>query len=222
MRKYDFIRFGQCVQWEDDITGICRTMQVCCPLPNPITDNVKIQLIPSDSDNYAEEESISYSASACELFPLSTPYNDRYWCALQTAMTVGADRTVLSEMLRKSNLTFEECLLYMQYSNSYSGKWYAIVDSVFPEESKYYSHIETITWNEKKYATKKLTIFKDTIDEKEVIISVIELEHKLIDRRNDIPISNEAKKMDADIYFYLREKEINLPDDEIIAIVESA
>ena len=31
MKKYDFIRFGGCVQWVNDSEGTCLTMQVCTP-----------------------------------------------------------------------------------------------------------------------------------------------------------------------------------------------
>lgn len=35
MKKYDFIRFGGCVQWVNDSEGTCLTMQVCTP-PYPL------------------------------------------------------------------------------------------------------------------------------------------------------------------------------------------
>lgn len=41
MKKYDFIRFGGCVQWVNDSEGTCLTMQVCTP-PYPINDNTKL------------------------------------------------------------------------------------------------------------------------------------------------------------------------------------
>ena len=70
--------------------------------------------------------------------------------------------------------------------------------------------------------SKTLTIFKGTKDEQEATISVTKLSHELIDDKTDIPVSDEAESLDEDIYFYLEEKEINLPDDDIIAIVEQA
>lgn len=222
MRTYNFIKFGEQVQWMDDTTNTCRIMQVCCPIPAPITDNSKIQIVSADDSDHVEEENNSYSVSASELFPLLTPYNNGYWNALQTALAAGADTTILSTMLRNSNLTFEECLLYMQYCNTYDDKLYSIVDSLFPEESKFFSHIQVITWNGQSYPSKTLTIFKGTKDEQEATISVTKLSHELIDDKTDIPVSDEAESLDGDIYFYLEEKEINLPDDDIIAIVEQA
>lgn len=224
MRTYNFIKFGEHVLWMNDTTDTCRTMQVCCPLPNPITDNSKIELIPADdsSDYIEEEESKSYSVSASELFPLLTSYNNGYWNAFQTALTVGADTTILSAMLRNSSLTFEKCLLYMQYSSTYDNKLYSIVDSLFPEESKFFSHIQTISWNGKNYPSKTLTIFKGTNDEQEVTVSITQLSHELIDNKTSVPVSDEAESLDGEIYFYLEEKEIHLSDDDIIAIVEQA
>ncbi len=219
MKKYDFIRFGGLVQWKNDITDTCRIMQVCCPPPNPITGNTEIKLIPTDDSANTEEESKSYSVSAKELSPQITPFNYGYWCALQTAIRAGADTNVSIEILRDTRLTFEECLFYMQYSNSYTDKLYSIIDLLFPEESKHYSHIQTITWNEREYPTKKLTIFKNTKEEQEVTVSVTKLGHLLID--NEAPISDEAEELDSCIFFYLLDQEINLPDEDIIEILES-
>ena len=73
MKKYDFIRFGGCVQWVNDSEGTCLTMQVCTP-PYPINDNTKIALILSNVNDFIDETGQSYSVNASELIPLLTPY----------------------------------------------------------------------------------------------------------------------------------------------------
>lgn len=116
MRKFDFIRFGECVQWKDNLTNTYRTMQVCTPFKQPVNGKTIINLITFDERNEDENICNSYSVQAEKLIPVTTPFSEGYWYALQAALKAGADTPVISAMLRTANLTYEECLLHIQYS----------------------------------------------------------------------------------------------------------
>ena len=221
MRNYDFIKFGECVQWKSDADDTCRTMQVCTPPHLAISDHTKINLIPSDK-NEEEEVCTSYSVSAYELFPILSPFNEGYWHALQTAVSAGADSSVASTMLRNSNLTYEECLLLMQHIPSSKEQLFPIVSSLFPKESKSVSIVFKINWQGKDYPAKDFLLFKGTKEEEEVTVSTSGLGTELIDEESGLPISDEAEMLDNDIYYYMSEEELmNLSDEEIIATLES-
>lgn len=59
-------------------------------------------------------------------------------------------------------------------------------------------------------------------EEQEVLVSVTELSSKLINSETGCPESEAAEELDNTIYYYLTEDEIRLPDQNIIALVESA
>lgn len=222
MRKFDFIRFGECVQWKDNLTNTYRTMQVCTPFKQPVNGKTIITLIPFDERNEDENICNSYSVQAEELIPVTTPFSEGYWYALQAAFEAGADTPVISAMLRTANLTYEECLLHIQYSDTYKDELRTIVISLFPEESKTTSPIFQITWNGKEYPAKSLTIFKGTEKEEAVTVSVLNLQRELINEKTGANISVDAEELDGEIYFYLSNEEMNLSDIEIITIVEKA
>lgn len=222
MRKFDFIRFGECVQWKDNLTSTYRTMQICTPFKQPANGKTIINLIPFDERDKDENISNSYSVQAEELIPVTTPFSEGYWYALQAALAAGADTPIISAMLRTANLTYEECLLHIQYSNTHKDELRTIVISLFPEESEATSPIFQITWNGKEYPAKSLTIFKGTEKEEAVTVSVLNLQSELINEKTGANISVDAEKLDGEIYFYLSNEEMNLSDIEIIAIAEKA
>lgn len=224
MRNYDFIKFGECVRWKDNINDTCRTMQVCNPPKYPIDDHTRISLITTE-ENEVEEIASSYSVCAYELFPVLRPFDEGYWHALQMALSAGADSTIVGAMLRSSNLTYEECLLLMQHTPSPSSKeqLFPIISSVFPGKLKFISLAFDITWEGKNYPAKDFILFKGTKEEEEVTVSTSELNMKLIDEEDGLPTSDEAEILDNDIYYYMSEEELmNLTDEEIITILENA
>lgn len=69
------------------------------------------------------------------------------------------------------------------------------------------------------YPTKSVTIFKDTSEEEEVIVSVERLSQHLLDDICNY-CTREAETVDEQIYFYLDEVTFNLPDKYIIEYLE--
>lgn len=217
MNKYQFIKFGECVQWMDNNTNRYRTMQVSTPTPFPINDDTQINLIPAYESDCNDEECKSYSVKANELIPLITPFHKGYWCALQAALKNNAGTDIVSAMIQSSNFTYEECILMLQNTDTFKDKLEQIINTLYPEESNQ----SLITWNGKDYPSKRFILFKGTNDEQEVTVSVVELGNELIDDETGLPISDEAEELDNSIYYYLDEGEINLSDTEIIEIVEN-
>jgi hypothetical protein len=218
MKKYDFIRFGGCVQWVNDSEGTCLTMQVCTP-PYPINDNTKIALILSNVNDFIDETGQSYSVNASELIPLLTPYHYGYWNALQQAFANEANPATIKAMIQNSKFTYAEWLLLMQNSNSCIPRLKQTINMLFPEESE---QSLVISWNDQEYPAKYLTIFKGKREEVKVLVTVVELQNKLIDNGSSIYSSKEAEALDNTIYYYLSEEEMKLADDEIIKILEEA
>lgn len=214
MNKFDFIRFGVLVQWVHDSTGAYREMQVCIPPKEPISDNTKIGLIPTDEDKYEETPS-SYTVKAAELFPCLEPFQEGYWKAIQEAEKSGADEEVLLAMLKSMSVGMTECIYLMLQSDYY--KLYPILSHLFPEMEDVF---QVITWENRDYPARRLTIFKGTNDEREILVSVTRLEDKLIDSEAGAPVSDEAEEVDGDIYYYLTDEEMRLPDKSIAMIVE--
>lgn len=219
MNKYEFIKFGECLQWKDVTTGSCRKMQVCISPNLPINDETLIDLIPSDEE---DEGPSSYSVKACELIPILTEFNRGYWCALQDAISNGADTTVINSMLKCAGFTYDECMRHIEASDFYKDKLLPVIKSMFPEESKHFAEIEMITWNDRQYPSKSLTIFKGDKHEQEATVSIEELQFELLDEVECTPVSDEAEELDDQIYYYLSKEEFELPDDEIVEILENA
>lgn len=219
MKKYDFIRFGGCVQWVNDSECTCLTMQVCAPPPHPINDNTKITLILSDGNSFIDEICQSYSVNASELIPLLTPYHYGYCNALQEAFANEANPATIKAMIQNSGFTYAEWMLLMQNSNSCIPRLKEAINMLFPEESE---QPLVISWNDQEYPAKYLTIFKGKREEQKVLVTVVELQNKLIDNGSSIYSSKEAEALDNTIYYYLSEEEMKLADDEIIMILEEA
>lgn len=219
MKKYDFIRFGECVQWVNDSEGTSLTMQVCTPPPYPINDNTKIALILVNVNGFIDETYQSYSVNASELIPLLTPYHYGYLNALQEAFANEANPATIKAMIQNSEFAYAEWLLLMQNSNSCIPRLKQMINMLFLEESE---QSLVISWNAQEYPAKFLTIFKGKREEIKVLATVVELQNKLIDNGSSIYSSKEAEYLDNTIHYYLSEEEMKLTDDEIIKILEGA
>lgn len=216
MSRYDFIRFGGYVQWADDSTDTLRKMQVCLPVKAPVSADTLIELISTDEDN-PEEVGVSYSVRAAELLPWLDLSSNGYWQAMMAAETNGAGMNVLSAMLKESQLCLMESIYLMLQNDAY--RLFSVLCHNFPEVEDMF---QTITWENREYLARKLTIFRGTHDEEDVLVSLISLENRLIDDKTGAPISDEAEEVDGEIYYYLSNEEMLLPDEQVIPVVESA
>lgn len=93
-----------------------------------------------------------------------------------------------------------------------------------PYAPKHYSETAMIAWDGKQYPSKTLTIFRGEPNEVEVTVSVIQLENELLNDEKEEYRKNpdEAEHLDNQIYYYLEPEEIELSDEEIIALLEKA
>lgn len=218
MNKYDFIRFGDPVQWFDGSTDTLREMLVCCPVDIPVKADTRIDLIPmKNDDDDPEGENPSYSARADELVPWLSPFQEGYWEAVLDAEKSGADRNVLLAMLKTLKLSLMECVYLMLQSNAC--KLLSVLCQLFPEVEDMFT---VITWEYDEYFARKLTIFRGTDEEMEILVSVTSLENRLIDNETGEPVSDEAEAVDNEIYYYLTDEEMRLSEERLVSIVESA
>lgn len=185
-----------------------------CPMEEKYDDYDESKLVPLHGDGNTEQ----VPQETAQL----TEFNRGYWCALQDAVSNGADSTVIDSMLQCAGFTYEECMRHIENSDFYKEKLLPIIKSKFPEESKHYAEITMITWKNRQYPSKSLTIFKGDKEEQEVIVSIDELQLELLDEEECTPVSDEAESLDNTIYYYLTKEEFELPDDEIIEILENA
>lgn len=216
MNRYNFIKFGGYVQWSDDCMGAFRKMKVCLPIEEPVMADTLIELISTDEDN-PEEGGVSYSVRAAELLPWVDMFHEGYWQAMMTAEANSAGMDVLYAMLKESRLCFIESIYLMLRNNAYG--LFPILCQFFPKVEDMF---QTITWENRDYLTRQLTIFRGTADEEKILISLISLQNRLIDSRTGAPVSDEAEMVDGEIYYYLTDEDMLLPDEQIIPIVERA
>lgn len=216
MNKYDFIKFGGHVQWADDSMGVFRKMKVCLPVKGPVDDETIIELIPTDED-YPEDIAISYSVRAVELIPSLEPFQEGFWKALMAAEANGAGTDVLLAMLKEAGLCLMECVQLMLRTNAC--KLFPVICRLFPETERM---LRVITWEDKEYFARCLTIFRDTCDEEEILVSLTSLERRLIDSETGVPFSDEAESVDGEIYYYLTDEDMLLPEERIVTIAEGA
>lgn len=92
------------------------------------------------------------------------------------------------------------------------------------DTSKHYSEIAMIRWDGREYPSKTLTIFQGEPNEEEVLVSTVDLENELLDDEKEEyrKKPEEAEHLDNQIYYYLESEEMQLSDEEIIAILEKA
>ena len=144
-------------------------------------------------------------------------FHEGYWQAMMTAEANSAGMEVLYAMLKESRLCFIESIYLMLRNNAYG--LFPILCQFFPKVEDMF---QTITWENREYLTRQLTIFRGTADEENILISLISLQNRLIDSRTGAPVSDEAEVVDGEIYYYLTDEDILLPDEQIIPIVERA
>lgn len=215
MSRYDFIKFGGSVQWYDDTSGSYHTMKVCYPVPLPVNEDTEISLIPA-KDKECEVICIPSSVKASGLVPCPSSFDEGFWKALTEARKNGASDDVLLAVLRSSGMGVAECIHLMYGSNHYG--LYPVLCRLFPETEEIF---RIITWKGKDYPARRLTIFKGTPEELEILVSVESLLRELIDGNTGVPVSDEAEEVDGQIYYYLADEEITLPDGRIVTITEN-
>lgn len=216
MNKYDFVKLGGYVQWADDGTDTPRRMKVCLPVKEPAGDDTRIELIPTDEDN-PEEVAVSYSVRAAELLPCTDAFHEGYWKALMTAEANGAGIEILSAMLKEARLCLMECVQLMLRSNAC--KLLPALCRLFPEAEEMF---RVITWEDREYFARRLTIFRGTADEEEILVSTTSLENRLVNDETGAPVSDEAETADGEIYYYFTDEEMLLPEERLVTIVEGA
>ena len=216
MSRYDFIKFGGSVQWYDDTSGRYHTMKVCHPVPLPVSEDTVISLIPA-KDEECEVICIPGSVKASELVPCPSSFDKGFWKALTETGKNGASDDVLLAVLCSSGMGVAEYIHLMYESNHYG--LYPVLCHLFPETEEIF---RIITWKGKDYPVRRLTIFKGTPEELEILVSVESLSRELIDDNTGVPVSDEAEEVDGQIYYYLADEEITLPDGRIVTITESA
>lgn len=215
MSRYDFIRFGGFVNWADEDTDTFRKMKVCLPVKEPVEDDTKIGLISTDEDN-PEEIAVSYSVRAAELIPWTDSFQEGYWKALIVAEANGAGTDVLLPMLKDAGLCLMECVFLMLRSDAC--KLFPVLCRLFPEVEEMF---EIITWNDREYFVRELTLFRGTGGEYKTLVSVTGLQDVLVGK-DGAPISDEAEAVDRKICHYFTDEEFLLPEERLVALAEDA
>lgn len=215
MSRYDFIRFGGFVNWADEDTDTFRKMKVCLPVKEPVEDDTKIGLISTDEDN-PEEIAVSYSGRAAELIPWTDSFQEGYWKALIVAEANGAGTDVLLPMLKDAGLCLMECVFLMLRSDAC--KLFPVLCRLFPEVEEMF---EIITWNDREYFVRELTLFRGTGGEYKTLVSVTGLQDVLVGK-DGAPISDEAEAVDRKICYYFTDEEFLLPEERLVALAEDA
>lgn len=214
MDRYDFIKLGGTVQWFDDSENVIHIMQVCHIVNMPIKGDTQISLIPKEEDT-PEEMCNSFSVRANELIPFPTSFRQGYWKAVKEAMENGADEKVLLPMLEGMCFDFSECI-YLMLAND-TCILYPLLCGLYPEMEEV---LEIITWQGRRYPARKMVIFKGTKDEQKILVSVTRLQYMLIDTDSGAPVSEQAEKVDEQIYYYLTDTEMKLSEEMIILMME--
>ena len=78
----------------------------------------------------------------------------------------------------------------------------------------------TIKCNGKVFPAVEVTIFPDTDEEQTVTVSVLSLNNELWD--GEKYLFSGAQRIDDEIFYYLSDDKINLPEEEIRKIIENA
>lgn len=78
---------------------------------------------------------------------------------------------------------------------------------------------EYIDFKEREWPIQQVTIFQDTPDEQDVLVGTTDLEEQLIAA---LYYSDEAYHLDESICYYVKPNEIDLPNDELVKIVEDS
>ena len=80
---------------------------------------------------------------------------------------------------------------------------------------------EIITWNDREYFVRELTLFRGTGGEYKTLVSVTGLQDVLVGK-DGAPISDETEAVDRKICYYFTDKEFLLPEERLVALAEDA
>lgn len=78
-----------------------------------------------------------------------------------------------------------------------------------------------ITWNDREYFVRELTLFRGTGGEYKTLVSVTGLQDVLVGK-DGAPISDEAEAVDRKICYYFTDEEFLLPEERLVALAEDA
>mgnify|MGYP006987331102 FL=1 len=104
-------------------------------------------------------------------------------------------------MLKDAGLCLMECVFLMLRSNAC--KLFPVLCRLFPEVEEMF---EIITWNDREYFVRELTLFRGTGGEYKTLVSVTGLQDVLVGK-DGAPISDEAEAVDRKICYYFTDEE---------------
>ena len=99
-------------------------------------------------------------------------------------------------MLKDAGLCLMECVFLMLRSDAC--KLFPVLCRLFPEVEEMF---EIITWNDREYFVRELTLFRGTGGEYKTLVSVTGLQDVLVGK-DGAPISDEAEAVDRKICYY--------------------
>lgn len=80
-----------------------------------------------------------------------------------------------------------------------------------------------MSYQDKQYPVMEVTIFKDTPDERDIIVATTDLEDRLLhDMDAQSSVAKEATELDENIAYYVEPEEIRLSCEDIAKIVEAS
>ena len=136
--------------------------------------------------------------------------------SLIVAEANGAGTDVLLPMLKDAGLCLMECVFLMLRSDAC--KLFPVLCRLFPEVEEMF---EIITWNDREYFVRELTLFRGTGGEYKTLVSVTGLQDVLVGK-DGAPISDEAEAVDRKICYYFTDEEFLLPEERLVALAEDA
>ena len=109
-----------------------------------------------------------------------------------------------------------QCVFLMLRSDAC--KLFPVLCRLFPEVEEMF---EIITWNDREYFVRELTLFRGTGGEYKTLVSVTGLQDVLVGK-DGAPISDEAEAVDRKICYYFTDEEFLLPEERLVALAEDA
>ena len=109
-----------------------------------------------------------------------------------------------------------ECVFLMLRSKAC--KLFPVLCRLFPETAEMF---EIVTWDDKEYFARELTLFRGTDGEYKTLVSVTGLQDALVGK-DGVPISDEAETVDRKICYYFTDEEFLLPEERLVALAEDA
>ena len=81
---------------------------------------------------------------------------------------------------------------------------------------------DKINWLGKNYPALYIVIFKDTPEEREILVSTTDLEVVLLEDIEGSIAAHDAIALDEVIAYYIEPEEVLLPEEEIVELIERA